>query len=207
MKNNGLTLLVIIIIVLAAYYAANTGGKPVQASRPGAAGGAIVPRQDDITFDVEGAPSVSALFISNVLCSANQADRPAVSPACGTGQALYDLGVKYGIDPVYALAWFTHESSQGRYGIAHDNLGLGNIRCTSGYACKNGFRAYASWAEGYEDWYRLIRAYIAGQINGYPCKTVAEIVPVYAPPSENNTQGYIHEITRMVTTWRQEASR
>ena len=40
------------------------------------------------------------------------------SPAVGKGQALYDLGVKYGIDPVYALAFFWHESRFGTTGEA-----------------------------------------------------------------------------------------
>src|SRR5579859_3614772 len=153
------------------------------------------PRQNETAFAVQGAPSVTASFINTVLCTPIPTDTPAVSPACGTGQALYDNGVKAGIDPVYALAFFWHESTLGRYGVAAHTLGIGNIKCTPGYACYQGFRAYGSWVEGYTDWYRLITAYIQGEIAGCPCTTVPQIVPVYAPPSENDTPGYIRTIT------------
>jgi len=204
-------LIALIVVCVAAYYfatvvAPGATGKSLQAMLAQPASAAIVPHVDDTAFAVQGKPSVSAQFINKVLCAPVPTDTPAVSPACGTGQAMFDLGVKYGIDPVYALAFFWHESTLGRYGVAVANLGLGNIKCTPGYVCKQGFRAYSSWEEGYADWYKLITAYIAGQIKGCPCKTVPEIVPVYAPPSENDTPGYTHKITQMVTTWRQEAT-
>src|SRR5947209_16876963 len=47
-------------------------------------------------YSVPGQPSISADFINRVLEHYH-------SPAAGKGQALYDNGVKYGIDPVYAL--------------------------------------------------------------------------------------------------------
>jgi len=176
--------------------------KSVQAALAQPASAAVVPHQGDTAFAVQGSPSVSASFINKVLCAPVPTDTPAVSPACGTGQAMFDLGVKAGIDPVYALAFFWHESTFGRYGVAASNLGMGNIICTPGYQCKQGFRAYGSWEEGYADWYKLITAYVHGQIAGCPCTTVPQIVPIYAPPSENDTQGYIHKITQMVTAWR-----
>ena len=46
------------------------------------------------TYSVPGQPSISADFINRVLDHYH-------SPAAGKGQALYDYGVKYGIDPVY----------------------------------------------------------------------------------------------------------
>jgi Mannosyl-glycoprotein endo-beta-N-acetylglucosaminidase len=160
-------------------------------------------QQDTTTFAVQGRPTVSAQFINTVLCTPSTADTPVVSPACGTGQALYDDGVQAGIDPVYALAFFLHESTFGRYGVARTSLALGNIRCTPGYACYQGYRAYTSYAEGYADWYKLITAYIEGRIDGCPCTTVAQIVKVYAPTSENDTPGYIRAVTRAVTIWRE----
>src|SRR5436309_10532110 len=62
-------------------------------------------------YSVLGAPTVSAAFINSVLAAAH-------SPAAGKGQALYDDGIKYGIDPVFALAFFQHESSFGTTGVA-----------------------------------------------------------------------------------------
>src|SRR6266550_1008754 len=88
-------------------------------------------------------------FVDKILSAAN-------SKAAGTGQALYNLSVKYGIDDAYALAFFEHESVYGTTGVARATLSLGNIRCSEGYQCVEGYRAYSSWVAGYEDWYRLI---------------------------------------------------
>src|SRR5947209_15812849 len=50
---------------------------------------------EDAKYNVVGAPTIIAAFINRVLDDYH-------SPAAGKGQALYDDGVKYGIDPVYA---------------------------------------------------------------------------------------------------------
>ncbi len=50
------------------------------------------------SYSVLGPPTVSAAFINKVLASYQ-------SPAAGTGQALFDDGVTYGVDPVFALAF------------------------------------------------------------------------------------------------------
>jgi hypothetical protein len=159
------------------------------------------PQGDDASYTVTGSPTISAAFIDQVLSAYG-------SPAAGTGQALYDLGVETGIDPVYALAFFLHEDSFGETGIGAANHSLGNIRCSAGYACQDGFRSYATWAEGYQDWYNLILyGYVQGQVTiplaGHVCSTVDEIVPVYAPSSDqNDVAAYIAAITRAVDTWR-----
>src|SRR5258706_11588722 len=70
-------------------------------------------------YSVVGPPTISAHFINSVL-AANH------SPAAGTGQELYDLGVQYGIDPVFALAFFQHESDFGTQGEATVTMSLGN---------------------------------------------------------------------------------
>src|SRR5215471_14233367 len=126
----------------------------------------------DYDYPVLGSPTVSAAFIDRVLAAYG-------SPAAGTGQALYDLGVEYGIDPVYALAFFLHEDSFGETGIGAANHSLGNIRCSAGYPCQYGFRYYATWQDGYQDWYSLIlNGYVKGQITdsivGHRCMTVDE---------------------------------
>ncbi|MBV9230389.1 MAG: glucosaminidase domain-containing protein [Chloroflexi bacterium] len=143
-------------------------------------------------YAVVGRPTITAAQINSVLCRAG-------SPACGTGNALYSLGVKYGIDPAYALAFFEKESTFGKYGVAHTNLGLGNIRCTPGYRCMYGFRAYRSWAEGYADWYQLIRYQY---VNSWHLVTIPQIVQRYAPPVENSTAQYIKFVESSVMVWR-----
>ena len=156
---------------------------------------------DDASYTVTGPPSISAEFIDRVLSAYG-------SPAAGTGQALYDLGVEFGIDPVYALAFFLHEDSFGETGIGAANHSLGNIRCSAGYSCQYGFRSYATWAVSYQDWYSLIlNGYVKGQITdslvGHPCTTVDEIVSVYAPSSDHNdVAAYIAAIKHAVERWR-----
>jgi hypothetical protein len=155
----------------------------------------------DYDYPVTGTPTISAAFMNRVLAAYG-------SPAAGTGQALYDLGVASGIDPVYALAFFLHEDSFGKTGIGAANHSLGNIRCSAGYPCQDGFRSYASWADGYRDWYALIldgyvRGQVTGSIVGHDCTTIGQIVPVYAPSRDrNNVVVYIAAVERAVDTWR-----
>jgi hypothetical protein len=122
------------------------------------------------------------------------------SPAAGQGHALYVDGVRYGIDPVFALAFFMHESSFGTAGVARVTHSLGNIRCTPGYpSCYEGYRAYATWQEGFLDWYQLIRNVY---VNRWGLTTVDQIIPVYAPASENDVAAYIAAVKQAVDTWR-----
>lgn len=152
-------------------------------------------------YSVVGKPTISASFINRVLAASS-------SPAANTGAALYGLGVKYGIDPAFALAFFQHESGYGTAGMARTTLSLGNIRCTPGYLsagkgsriCQDGYRAYSSWAAGYEDWYKLIRNLY---VDTWHLSTVAQIVPTYAPAGDNNDPtGYINAVENAVDNWR-----
>jgi hypothetical protein len=151
---------------------------------------------------VVGSPTISSAFIERVLSAYG-------SPASGTGAALYSLGVKYDIDPVYALAFFLHEDSFGKTGWGALNHSLGNSRCGGWSSCQGGYRFYPTWQAGYEDWYRLIRyGYVEGQVTiplvGYACRTVEQIIPVYAPSSDgNDVAGYIAAVMQAVRAWRQ----
>jgi len=142
---------------------------------------------------VEGPPTISAAFINQVFAAAH-------SPAYDTGLALYDLSLKYGIDDAYALAFFKHESIFGTTGVARASLSLGNIRCSAGYTCLEGYRAYSTYQEGYEDWYKLIRTLYIGE---WHLSTVEQIIPIYAPSRDHNdVPGYISAIIHAVKTWR-----
>jgi hypothetical protein len=147
-------------------------------------------------YSVLGKPTISASFINQVLASFN-------SPAAGKGQALYDLGVKYGIDPVYALAFFMHESLFGTTGEARATLSLGNLRCIKTRPCIDqnigGFAQMYSWEDGFEQWYKLIRNLYVAQ---WGLVTVDQIIPTYAPSSDhNNVAGYIAALKREIDTW------
>jgi hypothetical protein len=151
------------------------------------------PQQISGRYNVVGSPSISADFIDRVLAAYN-------SPAAGKGQALYDDGVTYNIDPVYALAFFLEESHFGTEGVARVTHSLGNIRATPGYQSYAGYRFYRTWEEGFIDWYRLIaEEYVARR----GLSTLDQIVPVYAPAADDNdVAAYIRTLKRAVDTWR-----
>lgn len=150
-------------------------------------------------YNLQGPPSLTPDQIERVL-------KAYGSPAVGTGHDWYNLGLKYGIDPAFALAFFIHESGAGTNpnwaGLKPDGQtthNVGNIICAGYPSCYGRFRDYATWAEGIEDWYRLIDV---EYIQGRGTKTVAEIVPIYAPSFENDVAGYINVVQRLVDEWR-----
>jgi hypothetical protein len=144
---------------------------------------------------VSDTPSVSAAFINQVLQTYH-------SPAQGQGQAIYDLGIKYDIDPAFALAFFGHESTFGTKGEATQSLSPGNLRCIGqGYedlqpACRDNYAWFPCWRNGFEAFYRLI----AGSLYvGAGLVTPDQIVPRWAPPSDNNDDSaYINALKKSV---------
>jgi hypothetical protein len=145
------------------------------------------------TWDVRHAPSVDVATIRRVLQGYG-------SPAVGAAEAMYALGLEYGIDPAFCLAFFINESTAGTAGVARVTKSVGNIRTTPGYVDYQGYRKYSTWEEGIEDWYQLIRdLYIAE----WGLTTVDEIIPVYAPSSDgNNPDHYIATVKKLVSGWR-----
>jgi hypothetical protein len=168
----------------------NPASNPAEA-KPMANPPAAVPGANSVI----GSPTITADKIAQILKQYN-------SPAVGASKAIYDLGVKYGIDPAYAVAFFIHESSAGTKGIAVTTKSMGNIRQTtnSGFEGYNGFRKYPTWEAGAEDWYKLIRNLY---IEGWKLTTVEQIIPKYAPSEDNNNPpAYINAVNRMVENWR-----
>jgi hypothetical protein len=144
-------------------------------------------------YKVVGQPTITVQFINSVLQYYN-------SPASGKGQALYDDGVQYGINPAYALAFFLEESDFGTQGVATVTHALGNIRANAGEPQYKGYRAYKTWEEGFADWYKLIATKYVGE---WHLTTVDQIVPVYAPSSDHNDEGqYIRAIKIAIERWR-----
>jgi hypothetical protein len=150
-------------------------------------------------YELKAPPSIGPQQIDHILAEYG-------SPATGTGRIWYELGRRYGIDPVFAVAFFIHESGAGTSpawaGLKPDGStthNVGNIICAGYPRCYGRFRDYASWQEGIEDWYRLIDVeYLQGR--GH--RTVADIIPVYAPSIENDVQNYVTVVHRLVDTWR-----
>lgn len=144
-------------------------------------------------YSVVGGPTINAQFINSVLEYYN-------SPASGKGQILYNDGVKAGINPAYALAFFLEESDFGTKGVATVTHALGNIRANAGEAQYKGYRLYKTWEEGFADWYKLIAEKYVGE---WHLSTVDQIIPIYAPSSDNNdVNQYIRTIKIAIERWR-----
>ena len=160
---------------------------------PPAAPPPVVPAGSGDPYRVDTAPTITVQRIEAVLQEYH-------SPAVGSGKAFYDLGVQYGINPAVALAFFIHESQAGTQGVARVSKSIGNIRVTPGYRDYNGYRAYDTWEAGIADYYALIRGLY---IDEWGLRTVAAILPRYAPPSDNNDTGaYATHVQDLIDSWR-----
>lgn len=144
-------------------------------------------------FDVRSKPTITPEQIDRVLAAYD-------SPMNGDGRQLYELGVKYGIDPAFCLAFFVHESAAGTRGEAVLTHNLGNIRAIAGAPSLDGYRYYDTWLEGAESWYRLISSLY---VQDWGLSTVDAIIPVYAPSADSNDPAaYIADVEQLVSSWR-----
>jgi hypothetical protein len=151
------------------------------------------------SYYLQSSPSLTPQQIDEILHSYQ-------SPATGTGESWYRLGVQYGIDPAFALAFFVHESTAGTHAnwIGHKPDGttthnIGNIICAGYETCYRSYRDYPSWQTGIEDWYRLIDS---EYIQRRGLNTIADVIPIYAPPRA--TPDYIASLEYMVDAWRRK---
>lgn len=164
-------------------------------------------------FTIMGPPTISATYINQVLSRSH-------SPATGLGQTIINLGKQYGIDPVFLLAIFQHESGYGTAGEARYTYSPGNERCiqerpcinnqTPPGPCQTGQSCYAqmhSWADGFDRLnYLLLNGYVRGQITGTSMVDIDEIIPAFAPRDDNNdTTEYIAVLKQDVTTMRRQS--
>lgn len=198
--------------ILVIYFSIPSGPRQVLSNAPGlssafvplspaqaAALSAVVAPTNKFGLAVKGAPTISAAQIEAVLKEWN-------SPAQGQGQNIYNLGLKYQINPAILLAFFIQESGAGsnrawagRKPDGTYTYNIGNIICTDGWRCYGRFRDYNSWTEGIEDWYKLIDELYVGE---WQRTTVDEIIPKYAPAADNNDESvYINSVKRLVESW------
>jgi hypothetical protein len=151
--------------------------------------------------NILGAPTVTAERIDEILRVYN-------SPAVGTGSYWIEYGLEFGIDPVYALAFFMHESQlgtnpnwAGHKGDGTNTHNVGNIICAGYPTCFGRFRDYQDWPTGIRDWYRLIAV---EYVQGRGVATVESIIPIYAPSFENDIPTYINSVKSYVAQWRMQ---
>ena len=144
---------------------------------------------------VVGKPSISIETIDKVLSNAG-------SPAVGKGSVFFNEGVRYGIDPAFALAFFAKESTYGKFGVAKYTRSIGNLeyvagKCVSKYNKR--WCVYRSWDDGIVAWYGLISgpAYVGSGLD-----SVEKIIPKYCPASECDVNQYIRDIRTFVENYR-----
>lgn len=122
------------------------------------------------------------------------------SPALPEADSMYAACVQNHCDPAVLASFFEHESSGGTQGVAAITKSVGNIRCSPGYDCyttdgNGSFRKYATWTDGVKDWVQLLTSYK----NNWGLVTLDEIIPRYAPQSDNNDEAaYIASVKARV---------
>lgn len=167
----------------------------------GRAGDVPPPIAGDLAL--KGPPTITPDKIDQVLKSFD-------SPAAGLGQHIYDEGVKRGINPAVALAFFVQESSAGTKGVATETNSWGNIKGEGPAGSYKGFKAYDNFQQGVDDWYRLIDdKYLAPKDEGGRGYThLSQVIHTYAPGSDNNNErAYVANVKGMVQGWESQTSK
>lgn len=160
----------------------------------------VVPPPVAGDLNIKGPPSCTVDQIQTFL---EKLGSPAAKEQ-GFSQALYDACTNRGIDPAVAVGFFLQESTGGRYGRAHENRSLGNIKGADPQSggTDGTFRRYNTWADGAKDWARLIdEAYV--QKRGL--QTLSQVISVYAPGSDNNNErGYVATVKGVVENFKKQ---
>ncbi len=145
---------------------------------------------------VVGPPSIAYDTVLRVL-----ALRPA-SPLLPLAPEIWTLGQEASVDVAFALAIWLKESEFGTTGMAVTTQNPGNLTCAAAdparrSGCAGRWATYATWSDALRDWFAYIEHhYVAAGLT-----TVEAILPVYAPPGENDTALYIAQVTTWLREW------
>lgn len=149
-------------------------------------------------------PSISVETYQAVYC---QPRHGRVSDACPYAPQMYQLLVDAGIDPVIELAFAAKETEFGLTGPGrapqHNIHSLVCNRWDEG-SCEGPYHYRFS---SYPDYLAALRSWITlllhrGIYVDAGNDTFREVLPIYAPPSENDTELYIAQVEEWVTRWR-----
>lgn len=97
------------------------------------------------------------------------------------------------VNPIFALGVFFNESNYGTRGIARITKNPGNIRGSGDKGSYYGFARYSSWQRGIDAFVDLIYNYPKTFLNNKSIN-VSNVIKIWAPPSENDTEGYIKRV-------------
>lgn len=149
-------------------------------------------------FSLSHKPSLSAEQFDAILREYN-------SPAVGVGSFVTSYAQSKNIDNAYALYIFIHESTAGTnkgwIGLKPDGNSShnpGNIICAGYETCYKEFRDYATWEAGFEALIDLL-AYYRDKLGD---KDMRAAIYRWAPPKENDTEGYVNSLEEHVSEWR-----
>lgn len=123
------------------------------------------------------------------------------SPAAPEAHGMYSHLAAHRVHPSVFLAFFRHESGYGLLGICkeYDTRNPGNVRTpevpsagvTVVQTPRGQFAKFPDWRTGTADW----AARLAGpKYAGAGLTTVRQVLPKYAPSSENDTERYIASV-------------
>ncbi len=142
-------------------------------------------------------PSISIVEVGRVL-------ERVGSPILPYAGDVYAYGLQYGIDPVFALAFWMKESgiaSDGSAAATYHNPGWTQGLATDPHCGR--WACWPTWPEGIAGWFRYMRVFFIDR----GIDTVEAILPIYAPSSDgNNTSGYITFVLHWVAVWRAESA-
>ena len=122
----------------------------------------------------------------------------------GQGETIARLAQKYNIPPEFAIAMFRKEASFAAPGtLAARNNNPGNLRFANQDGAVSGARGFAQWktmGEGIEGFFKLMNKQpYRGWLDN---KDYHSVIFRYAPPSENNSELYVKEITGWISGYR-----
>ena len=165
------------------------------------------PRGDSDAYAYVAPPTISRDGYIRVWCDPNDDGRSDDrSPACPEAGDMYDVLVRYGIDPAIHVGQAWHETSLGRAGIGREPWrNLHGVQCHAGdgriadaaVPWGNGCAGvYATYVAAVETWSRLLlREYVPEG------RTTPEtVVMKYAPPGKdgNVPSAYVASMKRMI---------
>ncbi len=148
-------------------------------------------------------PTISRDKYVEVICSYS-----SNNPVCPEAAAIYDFLVDEGFDPVLALAHAMKETEFGTTGIGRPGSAPMDARSLYGADCNsdadwcdsNGRKqsAFHSYLNATRAWVKMMRRTYIGR----GLTTPAQVLPVYCPPIECNTQGYVDTMQGWIDDWR-----
>lgn len=119
------------------------------------------------------------------------------SPLAGLGAYICSGGRGQGIDPVFLLAFVSEFDVQDA--LSSDLHNVGHLTAASGQPSVGGYRMFATWRDGIDAWYGLVRGLYVGQ---WHLQTLDAMVPVYAAGSVAQVEDRINRLHALIASWR-----